>query len=436
MSYNGKHPAQLAEELDPVLSAIMTRSGLTNLSVDINIAGEPVSLAYRKGVGRVEEADRPTYAVGCVMDFIYAVICLDLHHRMGLKLDEPIDTYVHEVMPPDQPEGAPPITLQHLLTRTSGIQDPRTIEEMQTHTPWPELHPRIRAAPRLFSPGSAFNYGGIDRILLSVALLRFAKTSIATLSDEIINGPCGIDVRPEQYAPIGEDGIRRVARCDTGHLAKIAACLAAGRVEGAPTGFSEEVRTYLQVDKLQISRSIKSPPWPHAPAAFTLGLFKYSDGLVGFNGFDSGESCSLRYDPMGETGFCVGLEGPPGVRDYIVAQIAQRLGFFSSQSRAVPCTVGSLNGLRPEEIVGDYSGWASGYRADVTLDGDKVACDLTYGERRFRHIKIRMEDNAWLVVDTAAELSSLEFYRDPRTGRVCMASGGAPYAMTRTELHA
>ena len=57
-----------------------------------------------------------------------------------------------------------------------------------------------------------------------------------------------------------------------------------------------------------------------------MGLFKYSDGLVGFNGFDSGESCSI-----------------------------------------------------------------------------------------------------------AAELSSLEFYRDPRTGRVCMASGGVPYAMTVTE---
>jgi hypothetical protein len=436
MTYNGKHPAQLGEELDPVLALVMNRSGLANLSVDINIAGEAVSLAYRQGVGRVEESDRPTYAVGCVMDFIYGVICVDLHHRMGLKLEEPIETYLPEIIPADQPRDAPPITLQHLLTRTSGIQDPRNIEEMRTHVPWPDLAPRIREAPRLFSPGSAFSYGGIDRILLSVALLRFAKRPIAALSDEIINGPCGIDVRPEQYAPVGDDGIRRVARCDTGHLAKIAACLAAGRVEGAPIGFSEAVRTYLQVERLQLSRSIKSPPWPHAPAAFTLGLFKFSDGLVGFNGFDSGESCSLRYDPMGEIGFCVGLEGPPGVRDYVVAQIAQRLGFYSSQSRAVPCTVGSLNGLRPKQIVGDYSGWASGYRAGVSLQGDVVACELSYGDRRFRQMKMRMEENAWLVVDTAAELSSLEFYRDPRTGRVCMASGGVPYVMTTTELHA
>ena len=99
----------------------------------------------------------------------------------------------------------------------------------------------------------------------------------------------------------------------------------------------------------------------------------------------------------------------------------------------MPCTVGGLNGLRPDEIVGDYSGWASGYRAGVTLEGDVIGCDLTYGERLFRQIRLRMEDNAWLVVDSAAELSSLEFYRDPRTGRVCMASGGVPYAMTVTE---
>lgn len=45
-----------------------------------------------------------------------------------------------------------------------------------------------------------------------------------------------------------------------------------------------------------------------------------------------------------------------------------------------------------------------------------------------------MEENSWLVVDTAAELSALEFYRDTRTGRVCMASGGVPYAMNELRL--
>lgn len=65
----------------------------------------------------------------------------------------------------------------------------------------------------------------------------------------------------------------------------------------------------------------------------------------------------------------------------------------------MPCTVGGLNGLRPGEIVGDYSAWASSYRTDVTLANNIVARDLSCGDRLFWKFKLRMEENAWLVVD-------------------------------------
>lgn len=435
MSYNGKTPAQLVEELDPVLSYVSSRSALPTLSVDINIAGQTVSLAYRDGVGRVPDSDRPLFAVGCVMDMLFAVICLDLHHRTGLSLDEPIATHTPEACPLTGDADTGPITLRHLLTRTSGIQDPRTIDEMRKYVPWDELAPRIRNAPRLFSAGTAFNYGGIDQSILATTLLRVGGKTIAELAEEIITRPCGVFPRPEQYGPMAADGIRRVARCDTSHFAAIAACLAAGSLDGVNMAFSETMRTSLQVEKLQLSRSVRSPPWPHAAAAFTLGLFKYSDGLIGFNGWDTGEGASVRYDPMGQLGFAVALEGSPGVRDYVVAEVAQRLGYHSTQSRAVPCTVGGLNGLKPDDIVGDYTGWAADYRAEVTLDQGAVCCNLHYGSRLFRQIRIELEGGAWLVSKSAAELSSLEFYRDPGTGSVCMSCGGVPYAMTTSNLN-
>lgn len=436
MSYNGKHPAEVAQELEPILAYVMDRSKLRNISVDLNIGGEAVSLAYRDSVGRLPPGERPLYSIGCVMDMIFSIIGVSLHHHAGLPLDEPIETFIPEIFPATSGDLGQPILVQHLLTRTSGIQDPRTIEEMRSYVPWEALVDRVRDAPRLFSPGVAFNYGGIDRTLLAVVLLRFAKKDFRQLSDEYINGPCGLELRPEQFGPPGDDGIRRVVKSDTGHIAKVAACLAAGSLDGVHVAYSDMVRTYLQVEKLSLSRSVKMPPWPHAASAFTLGLFKYSDGLIGFNGFDSGEACSVRYDPQGALGYCVALEGPPGVRDYIVAEIARRLGYNSSQSRAVPCTVGSLNGLRPDDIVGEYMGWANGYRANVKLDEQEVVADLLHRDQRFRRVRIRMEESAWLVVDNAAELSSLEFYRDARTGRVCMASGGVPYAMTANRLDA
>lgn len=431
MSYNGKPLARVAQEMEAVIAHVMERSAPQSLHVAVDVGSDTLSMAYRERDGRVTGRETPLYAIGCVMDIMFGIVSVDLHHRLGLPLNQPVETLVPEIADPERDRDLPPITIQHLLTRTSGIQDPRSIAEMRSYIAWEDLAPRVRAAPRLFSPGAAFNYGGVDRAVLAAALMRFTGKTMNDLILEIIGDPCDLQFREEQYGPVWPDGKRRILRCDMVHAAHVAACL--GGAEGV-SPFSEEVRTYLQVDRLQLSRSVKSPPWPHAAAAFTMGLFKYSDGLIGFNGFDSGESCSVRYDPMSGVGFAVGMNGPPIVRDYIVAELAQRMGFHCTQSKAVPCTVGSLNGLQPDDIVGDYVGWADGYEAKVTMEGQIVACDLAYEGRRFRLMRLRLQDDAWLIVDSAAELTGLEFYKDPRTGRVCMSSGGVPYAMANPAL--
>src|SRR4029077_21043262 len=88
----------------------------------------------------------------------------------------------------------------------------------------------------------------------------------------------------------------------------------------------------LQIERLQLSRSLRVQPWPHAPTAFTNGLFRFSDELIGFNGWQENHSCAVRLDPQDEVSFVVALEGPPAVRDVVVAEIAQHLGYVSVQS--------------------------------------------------------------------------------------------------------
>jgi hypothetical protein len=166
------------------------------------------------------------------------------------------------------------------------------------------------------------------------------------------------------------------------------------------------------------------------PTAFTFGLFRYSDGLVGFNGWEQNHSCAVRLDADAEVSFVVALEGPPAVRDAVVAQIAERLGYSSLPSRAKPCTIGGLNGLNPKDILGVYAGWADGYRADVTIDGGIVACQLSYRGDRFQLLRARLSEDGWLEVASVEVASALEFFRDPKTGRVCLACGFLPYAMT------
>jgi CubicO group peptidase (beta-lactamase class C family) len=426
MAYNGKHPAQLAVELDTVLPDIAAKTRLPAFSVDIDVAGGRVSRAYRDGARAVSGEERPTFASGCLMDIFLAIVCLDLHHRRGLDLDTPFEKIVPELA--GTHPAAEPITVRHLLTRTSGIQDPRSIEEMRMFVPWEALGPRVAAARRLFSPGEVFNYGGIDRIILAVVLERFTGARLGKLTREIAVDPANIRIRDIQWGPTEPDGFRPIRTFDGASLLDIFVNLAR---EGASAAnpFDEGVRGDLRAESLLLSRSMSAQPWPHAAMAFTSGLFRYSEGLIGFNGWEQNQSCGVRYDPGGQVSFIVAMEGPPIVRDMVVAEIAERLGYASVQSGGKPCTIGGLNGLAPKEVLGVYAGWAEGYEADVTLDANILDCTLNYKGDRFRRVRARLEDEAWLVVDTIAEASALEFFRDRRTGRIGLASGFLPYAM-------
>ncbi len=424
MAYSGKHPAQLADEFDHVLAGITRRFSVASVTAAFSVDGFTRSLDYIAGE-KVSGAARPMFSIGCASDMILAIICIELHYRGLVPLDAPLARLLPELAPAGADEA---ITVRHLITRTSGIQDPRTIDEMNEFIAWDDFSRRVREAPRLFSPGASFNYGGIDRVLIGALIDRFGGKSIAGLGEEIITLPCGIQHRPEQLGPMSEDGYVQVERFDAAHLAVIAAALAADPTNGQDMPFRSAARHALAGERYSLSRSVKSPPWPHAPVGFTLGFFRYSDGLIGFNGWDRGEACSVRYDPVSQVAFAIALEGTPGVRDLIVAELASRLGYRSIQSRAKPCTVGALNGLSPGEVTGQYLGWADGYVGAVAIDGDILACDLSYRGHSFQQTRVKIEDREWLVAESVEHIGALEFYRDPLSGRVCMANGYAPYA--------
>jgi CubicO group peptidase (beta-lactamase class C family) len=420
-----RHPAQLAVELDAVLAAIAQKARLPALSVDIDIGGSRISRAYRDGSQRVVGEGRPVFQSGCLMDIFLAIVCLDLHRRAGLDLDTPFEAIVPELAP--ESPGARPITVRHLLTRTSGLQDPRNVWQMRNVFPWEELAAGIRKAPRLFAPGAVFCYGGVDRLILAVLLQRFAGTSLGRLTREIAVDPAKVHIRDIQYGPAEADGFRPIETFDTASLLDIVVKLTAPDA-AAENPFSDVLRRDLRDEQLPLSRSVKAQPWPHAPTAFTLGLFKYSDGLIGFNGWEQNQSCAVRLDPQSGAAFVVALEGTPTVRDVVVSEVAQRMGFESVQSRAAPCTLGGLNGLSPQDIVGVYEGWAQGYEARVSVQDTQLQCELSYQKEVIRRLQARLEDEAWLVVDNVAQATALEFFRDEPAGTVCLAAGFLPYA--------
>jgi hypothetical protein len=424
MINNTERSAQLRMELDSVLSAVAGKARLPSLCVDVDIAGARISYAYRDSGRPVTGDERPVFLSGCLVDMFVAMICLDLHLRSGLNMDAPIGKIAPELAALSTAEA--PITVRHLLTRTSGLQDPRTVAEMRTAMALETFAERVLLAAKLFSPGVAFSYGGVDLGLLALVLQRYAGDTLERVARKSIVEASNVAIRDIQYGPAEPDGFRAIVAFDSSTLIEIVARLA-GR-GSARNPFAVPLRKALAEEQLTLSHALKAYPWPHAPVAFTCGLFRFSDGLVGFNGWDRNHSCAVRYDPESEVSFVVALEGPPAVRDAVVSDIAERLGFVCARSRGTSRTLGSLNGLARDAIVGRYTGWAMGYEALVTVEKDIVSCEISYRGEKFQRVSARLEEEEWLVSDTAMRPSALEFFLDRGTGRVCFASGLLPYA--------
>lgn len=82
-----------------------------------------------------------------------ALLVVQLHVKGKLSLDDPITTYLPNLRINQLEKGAPPITLRHLLSHTSGIREYRNrhdiLRMMKEFAPWPKIgvkRPRSEAA--------------------------------------------------------------------------------------------------------------------------------------------------------------------------------------------------------------------------------------------------------------------------------------------------
>ena len=428
MGFNGKQPAQLSQDLDAVVSRLAASGARPTFAIDLAVPGLRRSWACVGGQP-VPSRDAPVFSAGCLLDIIVAIASNQLILEGALDLDAPLERYLPELAP-DRASGEP-VRIRDLLTRSSGIQDPRSIEEMKQYVPWEILAPRIRDAPRLCVPGAAFSYAGIDRVLLLVLLERVTGMPVRRIVLERVLGPCGVTVQPAQLGAPEADGTQRVRKFSTTNFVEVMRELAWMPDSPSRRGaFSGELRRRLQTERLALSRALRVLPWPRAATSLSLGLFRYSDGLIGFNGWEENQSCGARFDPVDQVSFVVALQGPPTLRDRLVDEIAERLGYPSIHSRPAPCTIGGFTDLTPIEANGDYIGWATGYGARITCVGGALTCEFHHLGRVFQSVRARVEEDRWIVVDRMEQASALEFYRDPSSGRACLSFGFLPYAKT------
>src|SRR6185437_11740549 len=155
------------------------------------------------------------YRLGSISKQFTAAAILLLQERGLLKVQDPVGRYL-----PDAPAAWAAITLQNLLTHTSGIPSYSDLPGFDATKARPatpaQLVARFRDLPLLFAPGTAWRYSNSNYALLGYLIERISGQSYAQFLQQNIFTPLGmrqsgydsttqlIMGRAEGYTP-GED---------------------------------------------------------------------------------------------------------------------------------------------------------------------------------------------------------------------------------------
>ena len=212
---------------EPGGSVIVVQGGKTLLRKSYGMADLELGVTARPEM---------VYRIGSMTKQFTAVAILQLVQQGKVKLDDPLSKYI-----PDYP-GAAAITVEHLLTHTSGLKNYNDVPSYastvrEDRTPM-ELVEGIRNEKAAFAPGARFMYSNSGYLLLGIII---EKTSGLKYADYL---------RTKLFAPLG---LKHTAVVDEERVT-------AGRVTGYDIGPDGTVRNagYISMTQPYAAGSIES----------------------------------------------------------------------------------------------------------------------------------------------------------------------------------
>jgi CubicO group peptidase (beta-lactamase class C family) len=139
-------------------------------------------------------ADADTiYRVGSVSKLFTATAVMQLVEQGKMRLDDPLVKYVPDFTLRTRFEGAPPITLRHILTHHSGI--PADHEGMWTKNPQPlkSLPALLKDEYAAFPPDTVFAYSNLGVSLLGLAVQNAGGREFAAHMRQAVLAPLGME---------------------------------------------------------------------------------------------------------------------------------------------------------------------------------------------------------------------------------------------------
>jgi len=186
-------PAPLAAELDKLLASVY-KPGEPGAALLVAKDGQ---VLVRKAYGMADlELGVPLepdmiFRIGSMTKQFTSVAILMLMEQGKLALSDPITKFL-----PDYPTQGKTITIEHLLTHTSGIQSytdmPAWLPLLRKDMSLTELIGIFKDQPMQFAPGERWRYNNSGYILLGAVIEKIAGTTYATFLQKNIFDPLGL----------------------------------------------------------------------------------------------------------------------------------------------------------------------------------------------------------------------------------------------------
>ncbi|MBL8859069.1 MAG: beta-lactamase family protein [Planctomycetes bacterium] len=198
---------KLAARIDELARAAVEREGVPGITIAV---AEDEQVFFAKGYGYANvEAQQPAtadtrYPIGTLTRQFTAVAVLQLMDEEKLALEDRIEKYL-----PEFPVGERVITLQHMLSNTSGIPGFEQVKQgnaSDAPATEKEFLAQFAGVPFAFEPGHDFSLDSANYALLSLIVARVAQVPYTQYVREHVLEPVGLGRAvfcPKSGAPIG-----------------------------------------------------------------------------------------------------------------------------------------------------------------------------------------------------------------------------------------
>jgi len=192
------------EKMDDILVEAMNEYTLPGLAVGIVRRGE---LVYVKGLGYADIEERTpveaetVFRIGSISKTFTAIGVMQLYEQGRLQLDDPVNDYLKTYRVQHRDPNAPPVTIRHLLTHTSGIGEVRDVFDLVKPVGGLSAKPDDPVVPL------GEYYGGVLRPEVypgeKIAYANHAFATLGQLVEDVSGQPFGEYMVEHVFEPLG-----------------------------------------------------------------------------------------------------------------------------------------------------------------------------------------------------------------------------------------